>query len=202
VEEIMAVVGELFGQEGYDAVTMARVARGVGLRQASLYYYFANREELFAGFVDRSYVAPLRLAGQVLAEVGSPGEHLFRFVEADVTFLCGLPFAVADVHRIAVRDRNAFASYWSGRGALEGRVAKILRAGIGAGQLRRVPVDRTAQMTLLRDDAAQTWYLQEKAVNPGRLAAEVAEMTLRGLLVEVADLDELRRTEGAGGRGR
>ena len=181
----MAVVGELFGEGGYDAITMARVARGAGLRQPSLYYYFSSKEELFAQFVARSYVTPLELAGQVLADDGSPAEHLFRFVDADVRFLCGLPFAVTDVHRVAVRDRESFASYWRGRTALEQRVAKILRAGIASGHFRHVHVTRNAQMTLLRDDAAQTWYRQERALDPAKLAAEVAEMTLRGLLVDV-----------------
>jgi TetR/AcrR family transcriptional regulator len=196
VDQIMAVVGELFGEGGYDAITMARVARGAGLRQPSLYYYFSSKEELFAQFVARSYVTPLELAGQVLADDGSPAEHLFRFVDADVRFLCGLPFAVTDVHLVAVRDREAFASYWRGRTALEQRVAKILRAGIAGGEFRRVPVTRTAQMTLLRDDAAQTWYRQERALDPAKLAAEVAETTLRGLLVDVDRVGELGRRIG------
>ena len=183
VEDILRVAGQLFAEGGYGAITMARVARGVGLRQPSLYYYFANRQELFAAFVSWSYVEGLELARRITAAGGSATDQLRHFVEGDIELICSLPYAVTDIHRVAVRDRDAFVSYWKDRHALERAVAAIIRAGRRAGEFRPVPTLRTAQLILLTDDAAQAWYLDQRHISARRLASEVAELTIGGLLI-------------------
>lgn len=192
LDDIIGAVGQLFGQGGYEAITMARVARRVGLRQPSLYYYFPNREELFAAFVARSYAAPLELVDQIVADGGSPASQIYRFAVADITLLCSLPFAVADIHRVAVRDRAVFAAYWADRDTLERRLMRILKSGIAAGEFRKVHVARTAQLLVLTDDAAQSWYRQAQNPPVGVIAAEIAEMTVRGLLVDASQANTIR----------
>jgi TetR/AcrR family transcriptional regulator len=186
------VAGELFGQGGYEAVTMARVARGVGLRQPSLYYYFSNKEALLAAFVAQSYGAGIDLARRIAADGGSPAAQIWRFVRADVTLLCSLPFAVTDIHRVAVGDQPVFAGYWEDRHALEQCVAEMVRAGTRSRQLRPVHSMRTAQLVLLTDDAAQGWHRQYGAVSPSVIAEEVAEMTVRGVLADPSQTDRVR----------
>ena len=182
IDEIMRVAGELFAEGGYPSVTMAEVARRVGLRQPSLYYYFPNRAQLFAAFVSRSYIAGLDLVGQIAAEGGPPVSQLRKFIEGDVALLCSLPFAVIDINRVAIRDRDSFSAYWRDRNSLERALAAIIRAGCREGAIRPVSPLRTAQLVLLTDDAAQAWYLEGRSVTPRVLAAEVADLTTSGLL--------------------
>jgi TetR/AcrR family transcriptional regulator len=191
--EILAVVGELFGEGGYPAVTMSGVARGVGLRQQSLYYYFPSKEALFAAFVASSYTAPLELLHRITQRGGSPPAQLFRFVYGDIRELCQLPFAVADIHRVATRDRRLFASYWSDRDVLERALARVLRAGTRSGDLRPTPARRWAQLVLLWDDAAQSWYRLNPKARAAVLATEVADTVLRGLLTRPQRIDDVRR---------
>lgn len=46
--QIMKVAAELFDSRGYQDTTMEMLARDVGIRKASLYYYFASKDALLA----------------------------------------------------------------------------------------------------------------------------------------------------------
>ncbi|NDJ22238.1 TetR family transcriptional regulator [Nostoc sp. B(2019)] len=45
----------LFRTRGYNAVTMRDIACEVGIRQASLYYHFASKEQLFVAVTERMF---------------------------------------------------------------------------------------------------------------------------------------------------
>lgn len=45
----------LFRARGYNAVTMRDIAREVGIRQASLYYHFPSKEQLFVAVTERMF---------------------------------------------------------------------------------------------------------------------------------------------------
>jgi hypothetical protein len=110
-----------------------------------------------------------------------------------VTFLCSLPFDVSDIHRVAVRDRERFAPYWTDRETLKRHCTHMLRTGVRLGQLRRVHITRTAEMMLLTDDAAQTWYRQNPSADAKHIAIDTAEMTLRGLLADRSKIADVMR---------
>ena len=46
--QILAAANEVFARYGYDKTTLEDIGRRCGLNKASLYYYFKNKEELFA----------------------------------------------------------------------------------------------------------------------------------------------------------
>jgi TetR/AcrR family transcriptional regulator, cholesterol catabolism regulator len=45
----------LFRTRGYNSVTMRDIAREVGIRQASLYYHFSSKEQLFVAVTERMF---------------------------------------------------------------------------------------------------------------------------------------------------
>ncbi|MFZ5814199.1 MAG: TetR/AcrR family transcriptional regulator [Bacillota bacterium] len=46
-QEILEAALRIFAEKGYNATTNADIARAAGVTPAALYYYFANKEELF-----------------------------------------------------------------------------------------------------------------------------------------------------------
>ncbi len=52
---ILDVAESLFQERGYTAVTMRDIAKAVGMRQASLYYHFPSKEELFVSVRERLF---------------------------------------------------------------------------------------------------------------------------------------------------
>ncbi|KAB8331352.1 TetR/AcrR family transcriptional regulator [Scytonema tolypothrichoides VB-61278] len=52
---ILEQAERLFRTQGYNTVTMRDIAREVGIRQASLYYHFPSKEQLFVGVTERMF---------------------------------------------------------------------------------------------------------------------------------------------------
>jgi AcrR family transcriptional regulator len=52
---ILDVAEMLFQERGYTAVAMRDIAEALGVRQASLYYYFSNKEQLFVSVRERGF---------------------------------------------------------------------------------------------------------------------------------------------------
>ena len=191
VDDILAAAGTLFGERGVGGTTMSRIADTVGLRQSSLYYYFRRKEEIVAALVDRANVIPLELIARVATEGGPVPVQLYRFVRGDVIALCGLPFDINEIHRVAARDRDEFAGYWRERSLLERRLTKLLRSGIDDGSLRDVDPRLTALTVMANDEGVQNWY-RLAPEDPQRVGAAVAELTVAGLVRGRTTLETIR----------
>lgn len=203
-EDILRAAGQLFAERGVAATTMTELAQAVGLRQSSLYYYFARKEEVVAALVARANVVPLELVERIDAEGGSPPARLYRFVRADAVAMCDLPFDIAEIHRIAARDRDGFGTYWKERRTLERRLGSILRAGVRDGSLRKVDARLTALVVLSNDEGVQNWYRHSttSTPSPSTIGTSMADLVVGGLLAPPRTLDEVRdeveRLERAG----
>ena len=124
----------------WSSTTMSRIAAEVGLKQSSLYYYFPQPR----GGRRRAGGPGQRRAARARRRGSSPTAarrrpSFYRFVRGDVEALCALPFDINEIHRVAMRDRERFADYWSERERLERRLAG---AGAPGHRRRRVPPRR------------------------------------------------------------
>jgi AcrR family transcriptional regulator len=54
-QRILDEAEELFRRRGYHTVTMREIAQAVGIRQASLYYHFPSKEQLFVAVTERLF---------------------------------------------------------------------------------------------------------------------------------------------------
>lgn len=54
-ERVLSVAEMLFRQRGYNVVTMRDIAEEVGIRQASLYYHFPSKEQLFITVIEQVF---------------------------------------------------------------------------------------------------------------------------------------------------
>jgi AcrR family transcriptional regulator len=204
--EIVAAAGQLFAERGVSGTTMAEIARRCGLQQPSLYYYFRSKGELLDEIVAEANRAPLQLVGRVRAAGGSPAAQLYRVIRADVAALCALPYDLNEIHRLAARDRTAFARYWTERDRLVDELTEIVREGVESGELRAVDPRLTALTLMSNDEGTQNWLRvagrNGEAVQAGvgehhAVGSFLADLGVRGLLTAPRDLDRVRRAADA-----
>jgi AcrR family transcriptional regulator len=186
--EILDAAQTLFAADGYEQVSMSRLAREVGLTQSSLYYYFRRKDEILAVLISDSQLVPSDLLGEIVAAGGSPAAQLHRFVRGDVVNLWTHPLDLSGISRAASRDPDAFASYFADVARLERQLADVIRSGIEQGQLRPVDPELTAVTILTNDEGVQgrqhtplRWPITE-------VAAHLAEMVVAGLLADPSTL--------------
>ena len=51
-ERIISVAIDLFAQKGFDAVSLREIAEAAGIRKATLYYYFASKDQILENIFD------------------------------------------------------------------------------------------------------------------------------------------------------
>lgn len=184
-EEIVAAAGSLFAECGVEAVTMAAIAERAGLKQSSIYYWFRSKSEILGSILERVNRVPLEIVRRQRAAAGPVADRLYQLVRDDVLALCGFPFDINEIHRLAARDPEAFASYWVERRRLDEGVAALIAEGIERGELRDVDVRLAARTLLANDEATQNWYRvaagRRHLVSAERLADHVADAAVRSL---------------------
>jgi AcrR family transcriptional regulator len=93
-EEILDAAAELFSSRGYAATSTRMIAESVGIRQASLYYHFASKEELLEELLAATVHPSLEFAATLDHPAGNstpdrPDARLFALAAFDTGVLCG-----------------------------------------------------------------------------------------------------------------
>ncbi len=179
----MASASALFAVHGVDAVTMAQIAERAGLKQSSIYYWFRSKSDILASILERVNRLPLEIVERERAAKGPVVERLLRVVRQDVLALCGFPFDINEIHRLARHRPADFASYWVERRRLDDEVEALIAEGIANGELREVDPRLAARTLLAGDEATQNWFRSTGQADYGaeQVADFVAELAVRGL---------------------
>jgi AcrR family transcriptional regulator len=85
IQEILATAAALFGERGYDAVSLEDVADRLDVTKGSLYYYFASKDELVTAAIEtlgNEWTA--RLEGLPAGRSGTPAERLRALVREHI----------------------------------------------------------------------------------------------------------------------
>ncbi len=86
---LLAAADELFGERGYDAVSVGDLAAAAGVNKALVFYYFGSKEGLFARVLTGYYEAHRTALEQALAEAGPLEARLSRLIDAYFDFMAG-----------------------------------------------------------------------------------------------------------------
>jgi AcrR family transcriptional regulator len=178
--EIIDAAARVFAERGYHGASTQDIADVLGIRQASLYYYFTSKEDALEqvcmlgveGFVER--------AAAIAAGPGSPGDHVRALVASHLAPLEDR----RDYMRVFLRDRSHLPDVSRRRvGRLSRRLERIIEAefaaGVASGEFRNDLDPRLATLALLgMCNAVPAWL----PVEPGAAIADVADAFARLLL--------------------
>jgi AcrR family transcriptional regulator len=85
IQQILATAAALFGERGYDAVSLEDVADRLDVTKGSLYYYFASKDELVTAAIEtlgNEWTA--RLEGLPAGQSGTPADRLHALVREHI----------------------------------------------------------------------------------------------------------------------
>lgn len=183
-EAIVAAASALFAAHGVEGVTMAQIAEGSGLQQSSIYYWFRSKSDILASILERVNRVPLSIVERERTAEGPMVERLHRLVREDVLTLCGFPFDINEIHRLARRAPEEFAAYWDERRHLDDQVEAMIAEGVASGELRPVDPRLAARSLLAADEATQNWFrpLGGSDYTAEQVADHVATTAVRALL--------------------
>lgn len=138
-EEILGAAAELFVLQGLAATTTRQIADRVGIRQASLYYYFAGKDEILLELLTQSVRPSLQVAATLESRcVGDPASGLYALALIDVATLVGAPHNIATFYLMPEVQGEEYASFRAERAELQAVYGRLGRAAAGGGGLDEV----------------------------------------------------------------
>ncbi|MGH3975592.1 MAG: helix-turn-helix domain-containing protein, partial [Pseudonocardiaceae bacterium] len=142
-----------FVERGFAATSTREIAEVVGIRQASLYFHFANKEEILGELLQRSIrptVDRIKRIEALAAETGAgPDVLLHVLVVQDVRTLAAAPRNAGVLSRLPeVQRKDVFEPFGSARDELRDAYAR-LGAEITGGRAAPMTPDRDLLGTLL-----------------------------------------------------
>ena len=82
-EEILDASSELFTTQGFATTSTHQIADAVGIRQASLYYHFPSKTDIFLTLLNSTIEPSLELAEELAASDAAPAQRLWSLVAAE-----------------------------------------------------------------------------------------------------------------------
>jgi len=182
-DEVVDAAASVFAAQGFHGASTQDVADRLGMRQASLYYYFPSKEAMLEQVCLRSVGDFIARALEVSQGAGTAPEKLASIIRNHLIPGEERP----DYVRCFLRERRFLPQDSRRRiGRVARRYEKILQdlieGGIAAGELRRDLDARLSTLAILgMCNAAVDWYGKEPDAPVGRIAETFAALVLAGL---------------------
>jgi AcrR family transcriptional regulator len=132
-EEILDAAAGLFATYGYTATSTRTIATEVGLRQASLFHYFARKDEILSELLDRTLRPTLEGVRRHHLEEYEPDLALWLLVRADAANLCRGPHNLGSLQLLPEVQDPQFEWFWRRRHQLFRIYARHIARGCASG---------------------------------------------------------------------
>ncbi len=176
MQEILGVAAQLFGERGYEAVTVEEVAARLDVTKGSIYYYFPSKDELGTAAIETlgdDWTA--RLEQLPAARQGSASSRLRALITAQVTIavrdypaalgLFLVPQELPEPQRARIKEL---------RRRHDGVFRAVVEDGVAAGEFTVTSVDTVLRCMHAAMSQAPVWCA---GLQGRRLTAAVDELT-------------------------
>jgi TetR/AcrR family transcriptional regulator, cholesterol catabolism regulator len=180
--DIIEAAARVFAERGFHGASTQDIADVLGIRQASLYYYFRSKEAALEQVCARGVEGYLDAALAIADGPGTAAEKLRRLIAMHLHPLQDR----ADFVKVFLKERQHLPTASRRRiGTLtrnyEAAIEKIMRAGMRAGEFRRDLDCRIATLALLGMlNSVAAWYRKESNATVERIGTEFARLLVDG----------------------
>jgi AcrR family transcriptional regulator len=128
-EQILDAAAGLFVSQGLAATTTRQIAERVGIRQASLYYHFAGKDEILLELLTESVRPSLQVAATLESRCrDDPAAGLYALALTDVRTLTRAPHNIATLYLMPEVQGEEFAPFRAERAQLQAAYGRLGRA--------------------------------------------------------------------------
>jgi AcrR family transcriptional regulator len=175
-EEILDAAAGLFVSQGLAATTTRQIADRVGIRQASLYYYFSGKDEILLELLTQSVRPSLQVAATLEARCrDDPASGLYALALIDVRTLTAAPHNIATLYLMPEVQGAEYTSFRAERADLQAAYGRLGVACAPPGST----VDETLTAALIMQAVESVIQLRRMGKWRDDYAHEIAAACLR-----------------------
>jgi AcrR family transcriptional regulator len=131
-DEILDAAAALFAERGYAGTSTRSIAERVGIRQASLYYHFAGKDEILLELLETS-VRPSLDFVERLRDASDPAAALFALAALDVRTLLTTPHNIGALYLAPEVQEARFDGFREDRAQLQQAYVDLAAAAVPDG---------------------------------------------------------------------
>jgi AcrR family transcriptional regulator len=182
-DEIIDAAARVFAERGYHGTTTQAIADVVGMRQASLYYYFPSKEAALEEVCARGTDGFVEAAERVMREDVAPLKKLELLIASHLAPIETMP----DYVRVFINERRYLPDASRRRvGRKSRRIERLfeqaIQAGIDDGSIRPGTDAHLAMLGVLgMCNAVINWRESDRGRDMRRIAAGFAQLVASGL---------------------
>src|SRR5699024_9437165 len=132
-DEILDASSELFTTQGFANTSTHQIAEAVGIRQASLYYHFPSKTEIFLTLLKSTIEPSIELADELASSKSSPQLRLWALVAAEARLLLTSGWNVGRLYQLPVANSPDFDDFHDQRAQLQ-KIFRDTALEIGAAE--------------------------------------------------------------------
>ncbi len=181
---ILEVSAKLFATQGYESTSMTVLAKKLNLSKASIYYYFASKDEIYEEIIVDTLARLVATVEDKLASDAPPREQLHtfmtqhaKFFEDNIWAFTAMLYGFGGVHAltrheevIRLRDRH------------ENTLRNILSAGVKHGDFRNIDHKLSARAILSILNWMVRWFKHGGAKSADAFADMFFDLLMQGLV--------------------
>jgi len=181
--EILDAAAHIFARRGFHGASTQDIADVLGVRQASLYYYFPSKEVALEMVCARGVEGFVEAAISVTEAPGTAAHKITGLIASHLNPLRNR----GDYVNVFLNERRHLPTESRRRigrhsRAIEKIFEDVLRAGVEAGEFRADLDARLASLAILgMANAVATWYDTERGAPIDRIGKEFSALVLDGI---------------------
>jgi AcrR family transcriptional regulator len=191
--DILLAGARLFCTVGYGSTSTHAIATAAGIRQASMYHYFAGKHEILLELLLGTVQPSLEAAKSLLARTESPAIRLWALCVSDVRLLSSGDVNVGSLYLLPELSDPRLEAFAQQRGELRDAYRELV-ASSAAGS---VDVERTASLVLgLVESVILLRRRSPESIDAGTAPA-IADAVNRGIVEADHAKSRIREAGGA-----
>ncbi len=188
--QLLEAAATCFGQDGYNAASVADICRRAGVSKGTLYLYFRSKEDLFKAVVRGGIVPAIERAEKLLDEHQGSADALIRklvkqwWASVGSTRLGGIPKLMISESRNFPELTQFYYREVISRG--HRLVAAAVQRGIDSGEFRQVNVEYVRRLLIAPLWLLTVWrfsfdFCESQKLDPMTYMDSHLDLILRGL---------------------
>lgn len=191
-EELIDIAANMFDKHGFDRVSMAMIAREVGLGRSAIYHYFSSKDDILTAIVESEALAPVGRIQQLAREPGrNPAERLRTVVADGVLRRLSFGSRFVRLSRLEAQIPDHLREgYDRSRRMIYDEHVRLIREGIEAGLFRPVDPQIAAFSIIGMANWTSRWFRADGRLTAPQVAESIADLALAS--VSTSDNPDVR----------
>lgn len=174
-EEILDAAAELFTTKGFATTSTHQIADAVGIRQASLYYHFPSKTQIFLTLLTSTVEPAMELAERLATVDASVPERLWALVASEARLLYSTRWNLGKLYQLPIAASDQFAAFHAQREELKSKFRTLAAQLVGDEDPRLdLPFQLARSVTDMRDNTGIPPYSGEGIPKAAVVLADAA----------------------------